>query len=222
MKVKSTLAVLATAVTLLAGGTGCEHPGHALATVTSSAADADGDQLYVDYCQQCHGVDGEGNDGVGAPSIAGLPEWYLGRQVHKFKDGVRGTHFDDIMGMKMRPMALTLTNDGQVDRIAAYVAKMPVVKNAATLDGDADRGKAGFGTCVACHQADGTGMQALNAPPISQADDWYLLTQLSNFKHGIRGAHADDVEGAQMAPMAKLLADEQAMKDVIAYMRTLK
>ena len=32
---------------------------------------------------------------------------YVDRQLHKFYDGVRGTHFDDIMGMKMRPMALT-------------------------------------------------------------------------------------------------------------------
>ena len=222
MKAKSPLAILAVAAALLVGGTGCEHPSKALATVTSSAADADGQTIYVEYCQQCHGVDGEGTASVGAPSIAGLPSWYVDRQVHKFQNGVRGTHFDDIMGMKMRPMAMTLTNDGQIERVSEYIAAMKPVVTMATLDGDAEKGKALYATCAACHQANGGGMEALNAPPIAISDDWYALTQLKNFKGGVRGAHPMDVEGAQMAPMAKTLADEQAMKDVIAYVRTLK
>lgn len=222
MKVKSTLAVLGVATSLLVGGSGCEHPSKALATVTSNAAEADGKTVYVEYCQQCHGVDGEGHQGVGAPSIAGLPAWYVDRQVHKFQSGVRGTHFDDIMGMKMRPMSLALTNDGQISRVAEHVSQMKPVANASVLDGDVAKGKTAYATCAACHQADGKGNEALNAPPIAHVDDWYALTQLKNFKDGVRGAHPDDVEGAQMAPMAKTLADEQAMKDVIAYVRSLK
>ena len=221
MKVTSTLTMVATAALLLVAGTACEHPSQSLAAVTSSAAEADGATLYVNYCQQCHGVDGEGNAGVGAPSIAGLPEWYVDRQLHKFYDGVRGTHFDDIMGMKMRPMARTLTNDGQRDRVSAYVAEMKVGRQLATLDGDVEKGKASYATCAACHQANGMGNEALNAPPIAYADDWYMLTQLKHFKGGVRGADPRDIEGAQMAPMSRTLADEQAMKDVIAYVRSL-
>jgi hypothetical protein len=48
-----------------------------------------------------------------------------------------------------------------------------------------------------------------------------MLTQLSNFKAGIRGAVPEDASGATMRPMAMTLADEQAMKDVIAYILTL-
>jgi cytochrome c553 len=62
----------------------------------------------------------------------------------------------------------------------------------------------------------------MGAPPLVTASDWYLLTQLKNFKHGVRGANAAaDVSGAMMMPMAAPL-DEQAMKDVIAYIQTLR
>ena len=56
---------------------------------------------------------------------------------------------------------------------------------------------------------------------LSGQHDWYLVRQLQNFKGGIRGGSGDSF-GAQMVPMASLLADEQAMKDVAAYIGTLK
>src|SRR5262245_19734440 len=62
-------------------------------------------------CQQCHGETALGNQPVNAPSIAGLPQWYIDSQLKKFKAGGRGTHFDDITGMQMRPMAMSLHND---------------------------------------------------------------------------------------------------------------
>ena len=45
--------------------------------------------------------------------------------------------------------------------------------------------------------------------------------QLKKFKNKIRGAHPKDLNGMKMAPMAMLLADEQAMKDVAEYIKTL-
>jgi len=52
--------------------------------------------------------------------------------------------------------------------------------------------------------------------------DWYLVTQLSNFKQGIRGAHPKDMYGPQMASMAGFLADDQAASDLVAYIDTLR
>ena len=77
-----------------------------------------------------------------------------------------------------------------------------------------------FAPCTACHGAR-NGWQQLNAPPINHASDWYLLTQLKNFKAGVRGAKPSDATGALMRPMAALLPDEQAMKDVVAHIMTL-
>jgi cytochrome c oxidase subunit 2 len=51
--------------------------------------------------------------------------------------------------------------------------------------------------------------------------DWYLLTQLNNFKARIRGGHEDDIYGDQMYMIAASLIDDQAMNDVIAYINTL-
>ena len=48
-----------------------------------------------------------------------------------------------------------------------------------------------------------------------------MLAQLKKFKEGIRGAHPKDITGMQMRPMAMILPDEQAMKDVIAYIQTI-
>jgi cytochrome c oxidase subunit 2 len=76
-------------------------------------------------------------------------------------------------------------------------------------------------TCAACHGADGRGIQATNAPRLAGMSDWYLVTQLKNFKQGIRGAHPRDMYGPQMASMAAILADDQATNDLVAYISTL-
>jgi len=56
---------------------------------------------------------------------------------------------------------------------------------------------------------------------LAGASDWYLLTQLQNFKSGVRGTQPDDAMGAKMRPFSMTLPNEQAMKDVIAYIGTL-
>jgi cytochrome c553 len=64
-------------------------------------------------------------------------------------------------------------------------------------------------------------MEQLKAPPLTHASDWYLLAQLQKFKEGHRGL-AGDMEGATMRPQVAMLPDEQAMKDVVQYIATLK
>ena len=51
--------------------------------------------------------------------------------------------------------------------------------------------------------------------------DWYMARQLTNFRDGIRGAHRENFDGAQMAAMAKSLTEEQAITDLLDYMHTL-
>lgn len=91
----------------------------------------------------------------------------------------------------------------------------------AFASGDPERGKTLYGTCGACHGANAEGMQALNAPALYGLEEWYIVRQLKNFKNGIRGTDPRDVYGMQMAPMAQILPDEQAMEDVAAYIVTL-
>ncbi|MCC7386508.1 MAG: c-type cytochrome [Deltaproteobacteria bacterium] len=180
-----------------------------------------GETLYAN-CVACHSQDGSGNPPAGAPAIAGLPRWYVQAQLTKFRAGHRGTHPDDINGMKMRPMSLMLREDADLVGVATYVSSLPPVKRPVTLSsGDPVAGQALFAVCTACHGPTGAGNEALKAPPITQQDDWYLLGQLQKFKAGIRGANPNDASGATMRPMAMTLADDQAMRNVIAYARTL-
>ena len=56
----------------------------AVCIVWSGTAWADenerGEDLYR-LCASCHAVDGSGNHEVGAPAIAGMAQWWLGRVV---------------------------------------------------------------------------------------------------------------------------------------------
>lgn len=180
-----------------------------------------GQELYA-ACKSCHGAEGQGQRNLAAPAVAGLPAWYVEAQLSKFRTGARGAHPDDIEGLRMRPMARQMMDDGEVKAVSAYISAMPSQKQSSTLQAaDSVQGAAAYGACSACHGADGKGNQALKAPPIVGQHDWYLLSQLKKFKAGTRGANAKDITGGQMRPMSMMLADEQAMKNVVAHISTL-
>ena len=87
--------------------------------------------------------------------------------------------------------------------------------------GDPARGEPLYAVCASCHGVDGSGEEALGGPSLRHSSDWYLLRQLRNFKSGIRGDNPRDVQGLLMRPFATVLVDEQAMKDVVAYIMAL-
>jgi len=206
---------LSAGLTLLLACSACRNEEH-------GSPVARGRELY-DLCAQCHGPDGRGNRAVRAPAIAGQHAWYVATQLHKFRDGIRGAHPRDAGGLKMRPMALSLKSDEDIAAVADYVAALPPVHPAQTLsDGRADTGAALFGPCSTCHGPDGKGDQERKAPALVRSDDWYLLSQLEHFKAHIRGGNPDDAEAALMMPWVQTLADEQAMKDVLAHVETLR
>lgn len=181
---------------------------------------ARGEKLF-ELCATCHGAEGEGNQLFLAPAIGGMPLWYLERQLEMFRSGVRGTHFDDIEGMRMLAMARSLRTEHGDDLkdVAAYTASLPSVKPPATLvGGDAARGATHYAVCQACHGAAGEGVPATNGPPVANQSDWYLLSSIQRYKAGVRGSNPADANGAVMRGMAAILQDEQAMKDVVAYM----
>jgi len=197
----------------------------ALAAVSVGPAAAEenarGTQLYQ-LCAQCHGPQGLGNPMILAPAIAGLSEWYVAAQLEKFRSGARGLHPDDTGGLRMYPMSLSLRRDDDLVAVASYVADLPPEKPPETLQGgDASRGQALYAPCIACHGPKAGGLEDLEGPSLNHASDWYLLRQLENFKDSVRGTDPADVSGSRMRPMAMVLADQQAMKDVIAYIMTL-
>jgi cytochrome c553 len=180
-------------------------------------------EKIVPMCQQCHGANLEGNAPVLAPAIAGLPAWYTEAQLVKFRNDIRGKHPRDIGGMKMRPLMLYLRNDEEAKLLGEYIEKLPKNPAAQTVTGDVSRGKERYALCQSCHGENAQGIKELNAPPLTISDDWYYLTQLKNFKIKARGGDAAaDPIGNQMIAIAATLEDEQVMKDIIAYINTLR
>jgi cytochrome c oxidase subunit 2 len=188
------------------------------------AQDQERGRELFELCASCHGAAGEGNALYLAPAIGGLPLWYVESQLTLFRSGARGTHFDDLQGMRMRPMAVSLRTEHGDDLadVAAYTSALPVTKPAATLTGgDAARGATHYAVCQACHGGAGEGVQATNGPPLANQSDWYLLTSIQRYKSGVRGSNPANANGAVMRGMANILQDEQAMKDVIAHIISL-
>jgi cytochrome c oxidase subunit 2 len=180
---------------------------------------AAGRALYA-TCAACHGATGEGNIALNAPKLSGQGAWYLERQLKLFKQGARGTHEKDVFGKMMAPMAATLADDTAIANVAAYIASLPDAPAATTIKGDVEVGRRSYVTCAACHGADGRGIAATNAPRLQGISDWYMARQLTNFRNGVRGAHPQDVHGAQMALIAGMLNDDAAVGNVLAYINS--
>ena len=198
------------------------HPTVAQISARATGDAAAGKQLYA-VCAACHGVQAEGNPALHAPKLSGLGDWYLQRQLKYFKQGTRGTHDKDIFGKMMAPMAATLADDTAIDNVSAYIKTLPDNPAPATVTGRANDGQRLYvSTCGACHGPNGRGVQATNAPGLKGMSDWYLVTQLQNFKQGVRGAHPQDMYGPQMALMSEILPNDRTIYDLVAYINTLQ
>jgi cytochrome c oxidase subunit 2 len=183
---------------------------------------AGGQVLFSNNCAVCHGIDGEGKADIAAPPIAGLEAFYVENQLHKFRDGLRGKHFDDAEGLRMKPMAMILRGDEEVAAVAKYVARLtPARQHGTTITGDVAKGEKMFATCTACHGTQGEGNPDLKAPRLTGSTDWYLASQLKKFRDDVRGADPKDAEGQTMRPFAKALYDDEAVNNVVAYIHTL-
>ena len=195
----------------------------ALCSMASLAAEGDvGVAAAMDdrYCTTCHGAEGIGNIAIEAPRLAGMEAWYLKRQLENFRAGIRGTHEEDVQGIAMRPMAAKLSDESIAD-IVDWVGDWEYVAAEATVEGNVRQGRTAFQACAACHGANAQGNEALGAPALAGQNDWYLLTQLRNFRAGFRGSHQEDTFGSQMVTMSKTLTDDQAVINVVSYINTL-
>lgn len=173
-------------------------------------------------CTACHGENGQGNKELGAPKLAGQGGWYLARQLHSFKAGVRGSHENDTYGKQMIPFASMLADDATVNNIVAYIGTLPDSRpDDTSVGGNPERGKKLYATCASCHGDKGEGIWATNAPRLAGMSDWYMARQLENFRQGIRGTHRQDFHGAQMRSMARALKDEASINDLLDYVHTL-
>ena len=191
-------------------------------TQSMAAPDLIAGEAQYATCVACHGAAGEGNPVLNAPKLAGQQAWYVERQLKYFQQKVRGGE-GDTYGQQMTAFAGLLTTDDAVRNVAAYIASLPDEPAAMTIAGDVDNGYDIYDrNCAACHLDDGAGTWYTDAPKLAGMSDWYFVTQISNFRAGIRGLHPQDDFGEQMVAMATAMADLEEIQDVAAYINTLR
>ena len=128
--------------------------------IATVAADPDartiGKNLFLTYCSQCHGSDAAGARGF--PNLTDN-DWLYGGDP----ETIKATITEGRSGV-MPPWGGALGEDG-VKQVANYVLSLSGRQHDAAL---AEAGKAKFAeNCAACHLPDGTGMQALGAPNLT-------------------------------------------------------
>jgi cytochrome c553 len=175
-----------------------------------------------DYCLLCHGANANGNYGIRAPKISGMEPWYLTRQLDNFASGARGVPADDAAGHEMGPVGMRLKQENIVEAAVQFIGTLQSKRPAPTISGDVKHGKQLYSACAACHGAKGEGNASLQTPALAARSDWYLVTQLANYKAGLRGADPRDSYGAQMRGVSAMLPDDKAITDVVSYINTLK
>ena len=200
-----------------------------LAYVPNARASADGygdsgagAKLYP-ACTSCHGAKGQGNVGMAAPKLTGLPSSYLLKQMQNFQSGARGMAAGDSKGRQMAAMSKSprLMRDGALEDLVAYIQSLPDEPAAQTVAGDAQRGKGLYNSCASCHGASGQGIEGMGAPPLAGQSDWYLLAQLQHFAKGRRGYEPQDYRGQQMQGAMSVLRSPDDYQAVVAYINTL-
>ena len=91
------------------------------AATLAQAGDAAKGLGYYAICSACHAPDGSGNQGMGAPPLTGLNDWYLLSSIQKYKKSVRGSLPGDTLGPAMIGMVATLPDDAAVLDVIAHI-----------------------------------------------------------------------------------------------------
>ncbi len=81
--------------------------------------------VFRDRCMACHLQTGMGIKEMNAPSIAGLPRWYVTDQLRKFRRDQRGYHEDDASGHLMQLNAMAL-DEQSIAFVGRHIESLPV------------------------------------------------------------------------------------------------
>ena len=77
---------------------------------------------YQGKCGACHGGQAQGNAVFNAPRLAGLSSDYIRRQMHYFREGIRGSDKSDKPGRQMAAMSRTVS-DEQLKDILLFIGQ---------------------------------------------------------------------------------------------------
>ena len=158
--------------------------------LSAVAADAQaqqmGQRLFLNHCAQCHGSDAGGSRGF--PSLRD-GDWLWGGSPELVKTSIA----EGRMGV-MPPQAPAVGTSEDVKDVANYVLSL----SGRTHDElRAQRGKAKFAACGACHGAEGKGNPQLGAPNLTDKVWLYggseatIIETITKGRNGIMPPHKD-------------------------------
>jgi cytochrome c oxidase subunit 2 len=82
---------------------------------------AKGEAYYNMICGACHGAGAKGIESLNSPRLTGLQDWYIERQLHNFKDSIRGIHPEDKFGAQMQQIAVDIPDEETISDLVAYL-----------------------------------------------------------------------------------------------------
>jgi cytochrome c553 len=183
--------------------------GNDIAATGAPAADATG------ACARCHGAGNQGPASKLVPTLHGQPRQFLATALAQFARGTRPSGI-------MQPIAADL-EPNDIDKVAAYYAALKPPTEAMENANGVTRGRAlaeggdhaaRVPPCASCH-----GAEALPVyPRLAGQNAPYFRMRLRLWKQG-RGANS--ATAAIMAPIARVLTDEQ-IEDVATYYASQK
>jgi cytochrome c553 len=160
---------------------------------TYAAGDPAAGQSKAVVCDGCHG---HNSKNPMAPQLAGQPESYTIQEIHDFRSGVRK---DPVMNA----MVIPLTNDQDIEDIAAYYAGLShQIERPKKLSVTLRMGERLYiNKCEMCHGLYGKGRRieemgavfgagktgkSIGVPLIGGQPKGYLIKALSDYRAGIR------------------------------------
>jgi cytochrome c oxidase cbb3-type subunit 3 len=156
-----------------------------------------GDRLFMNNCAQCHGSDARGSKGF--PNLTDT-DWLHGGSHEIIQESLLKGRVG-----QMPPLAAAVGTPEDVRHLANYVLSLSGSPHDSLK---ASLGKSKFGTCAACHGADGKGNQALGAPNLTD-DIWLhawgenaIVAMINNGKVNQMPAQAGKLTDAQLHVLA--------------------
>lgn len=141
---------------LITGIAAVAAPGPATATTMTEEDIVAGERLFAANCASCHGLDGQGQDGV-APSLVGVGAASVSFQVGTGRMPMQASG-------PQAPATAPQFNEAQISQLAAWVASLgpgperPTAEQVDPALGDPARGMELFRTnCAMCHGSIGGG-----------------------------------------------------------------
>ena len=177
--------------------------------------------LAYTRCSPCHGDQAEGKKELGAPSLIGQPLTYLEDQMQAFQKGWRTAH-NEHTSNEIMANAIVEVQEKDVQLALQHIQSISTDQHPSRILGHQKRGKFLYDKhCSVCHGPKAEGSYKNRIPRLNLQHAWYLKSQLERYKKDQRGTHHEDEMGMTMSFYAKLIPDDKAMNDIVAYLSNI-